>query len=136
MFVSHQTALATGSLTSWLCATAKKTLPTTAPARAPAASTVVGGAEYVALTTTNAEGGSEASQDEKTIPSAPAPALNQTVVSKVLQFAARDLRVRVGFFVVGLWILNEICEGLPWISLLSPLQLLTLACVSADPSKP
>ncbi len=112
VFVSHQTALATGALTSWLCAAAKK--PAAGAARAPPAASGSGapaGPEYVALSTTNAEGGAEVGQDEKVIQGAPAPAPSQTVVSKVLQFAAKDLRVRMAFIVVGLWVVNEICES-------------------------
>lgn len=114
MFVSHQTALATGTLTSWLCATAKKPSPATGARGPPAAGGSGPGPEYVALSTTNSEGGAEVGQDEKTIPSAPAPAPappNQTVVAKVLQFAAKDLRVRMAFIVVALWVVNEICKS-------------------------
>ncbi|KAM0747163.1 Cas1p-domain-containing protein [Meredithblackwellia eburnea MCA 4105] len=109
VFVSDQTAKATGSLTEWICAVPK---PNTA--RPPPASGG-GGGEYVALSTTG-DGPGEAGEKPDTAAmmggggggSRGGFGGAEGLWNKVAGWAERDLRIRFAFFFVGLWVLNEI----------------------------
>lgn len=98
VFVSNQTASATGSLTEWICNKGAGRLPHSAPAP-PAA-------EYVPLATTG-EGASDGpALDEKAMP--PIPIEPAGILAKLGSWAKKDLRVKFVMIFCGLWVLNEV----------------------------
>lgn len=110
VYVSNQVAGATGSLTEWICnkgaALPRSNPPTRGAAVAPPPTGGTGATtgEYVALSTVGADGGVE----EK---SAPLPQQQQqSAMGRGMEFVKKDLRVKFLAIMVGLWVLNEVCE--------------------------
>ncbi|SCV67287.1 BQ2448_5933 [Microbotryum intermedium] len=110
VYISNQVATATGSLTSWICATAANAgrLPTVNPnagvpltARAPAGAR----SEYVVLATVGESLGEVDGKDPPTLAPPPAP---ETLVNKFANYVKTDLKIRFLTMIIGLWILNEL----------------------------
>ena len=101
VFVSNQVAVATGSLTEWVCK---------GGARLPVAvARPTNGPEYVALSTM-AEGSSSrpTNDDDATEKPASPPPPPSTIISKILDHVQKDLRYKFALIVLGLWALNQV----------------------------
>lgn len=109
VYVSNQVAIATGTLTEWICNKGAR-LPVAAAGHATTAPPAGGAGaqtgDYVAVPTQ----GAESDGNEKLASIAASLPPQTSVASRALEFVKRDLRVKFGAIIVGLWLLNEVCE--------------------------
>lgn len=105
--MSNQVAIATGTLTEWICNKGAR-LPVAAAGHAttvpPAGGAGAQTGDYVAVPT-------QGEDNEKVASIAASLPPRVSAGSRALEFIKRDLRVKFGALMLGLWILNEICES-------------------------
>jgi hypothetical protein len=114
VFVSNQTAQATGLLTEWICLK-PASLPKPNTSRPTA--TASGGPEYVPLASVPTEGMVEDDKvEEQTVEEEEVQ--KPTVWDRIKEATGKDLRVRFLFIIAGLWVVNHVCTSYPLLSLL------------------